>query len=303
MRVFITGGTGLIGSKISAALIARGDKPVIVTRNALSAAKKMGNEPDFVEANPKHSGEWMKEIDGCDAVINLAGENLFAHRWNSIFKTELRNSRIFVTENLVNGINQATEKPKMFISTSAIGFYGDVPSGELGEDSSAGNDFVAKLVSDWESIASELDDAEVRTAILRVGVVLALESGALKQMLPPFKAGVGGRVGTGKQWMSWIHVDDLVKLYLTVLDERRYSGIINATAPVPVTNQQFSNSLAKALHRPCFFPVPKFALGLLYGEAAEIITGGQRVIPRRARNLGFTYDYPTIDEALGNLLA
>ena len=243
----------------------------------------------------------MDEVDGCDAVINLAGEHIFAHRWSTLQKTKIRNSRIFSTWNVVHAIAAAEQKPKVLLTTSAIGYYGNIPEGELDETSPPSDDFLAKLTADWDSAALEAESHGVRVALIRVGVVLSTEGGALKQMLPPFKMGLGGRVGSGKHWVSWIHLDDLVAIYLRALDDHKLNGPINATGPVPVTNSQFSKELAGALHRPCCLPMPESVLRMALGEVADVVIGGQRVIPRKLRRAHFEFKYPTCGDAMRSL--
>ena len=298
MRLFLTGATGLIGGKLVRALLARDDRLVILTRDVDQAREKLGKEPEFVEGNPVEFGDWAEHVSGCDAVLNLAGEHIFSKRWNEVHKIKLRNSRIFTTANLVRAIEQASQRPRTLVSTSAVGYYGDVPSGELDEESPPGDDFMARLCRDWETTALEAERLDVRVVVIRVGVVLASEGGALEQMSKPFKLGVGGPIGSGRQWVSWIHIDDLINIYLRAIDDGKLRGPLNGTGPVPVNNKQFSKSLAAALHRPCLAPVPPFALKLALGEVAQIITTGQRVVPRKLRRTDFRFQHATCDEAL-----
>jgi uncharacterized protein (TIGR01777 family) len=218
-------------------------------------------------------------------------------------KQELRDSRIVSTRRVVEAIGAAAHRPQALVNASAIGFYGDVPEGELTEKSAAGSDFLAGLCIDWEAAAWEARHYNVRVAAVRVGVVLARHGGALAKMITPFRLGLGGPVGSGRQWVSWIHLDDMVSVFLLALDHPEASGPINGTAPEPLRNKAFSRCLAESLRRPCLFPVPGFALRLRFGEVAEVITGGQRVLPARLEQLGFQFRFPTCAAAMADLFA
>ena len=250
-------------------------------------------------------GPWTEKIDACDAVIHLAGENVFGRRWNSAFKKLLVDSRVKSTQNIANAILRkpvsAAGQPKILVNASAIGIYGPRGDEEITEDAAPGNDFLARLCIDWENAAHSVESAGVRSVQVRVGVVLDKEGGALAKLLTPFKMGVGGPVGSGKQWLAWIHHDDLVGLFLFALDNPAARGPMNGTAPHPVTNKDFSTALGKALHRPSFLWTPGFALRVGLGEAADIITSGRRVVPKRALDLGFAFTYPTIDAGLAQI--
>lgn len=299
MRVFLTGGTGLIGCDLVSALLKRGDQPIVLTRDPNHARSRITNtNVRFVTGDPQTPGDWMHEIDGCQAVVNLAGRPVFAKRWNGVEKTVVRNSRVFSTWNVVKAIEKASVKPSVLVSTSAVGYYGDVPERELTEASPAGKDFMAQLCADWEAAARGAEPLGVRVAIIRVGVVLDRYEGALKQMLFPFKLGLGGPVGMGQRWMSWIHVQDLVALYLLALDNPAIQGPLNGTAPEPVRNWTFSKELASALGRPCLFPVPPFALQAMFGEVSQVVLSSQRAFPKAAEQAGFTFKYKTCREAM-----
>lgn len=302
MRIFLTGATGLIGVPLVSRLLARGDQPVVLSRRLADAAK-LWQGVETVEGNPQQAGPWTNQVDGCQAVINLAGEPIFGKRWNDQQKQALRDSRIVSTQNLVQAIAVARSRPGVLVNASAIGFYGDVPEGELTEKSAPGNDFLARLCADWEAAAQEARQHEVRVAPVRVGVVLAKDGGALKQMLLPFKLGLGGPVGNGKQWVSWVHLDDMVNIFLTALDHPEANAPINGAAPEPLRNKAFSKCLASALHRPCLFPVPKLAVRLKFGEVADVVIGGQRVLPARLEQLGYKFQYPTCQSAMDALFS
>lgn len=301
MRVFLTGGTGLVGTRIVKKLVERGDQPVVLTRNANKAQKTFGSGVEIVEGNPKEAGEWVHIASGCEGAINLAGANLFDKRWNDSFKQEMRESRLLTTEHLVQAMAaqpSATGKAKALVSTSAIGYYGPQEEEELTEDNPPGSDYMAKLCLDWEKQAMEASEKGVRVTLPRVGIVLDKEGGALATLWTPFKLGIGGKVGSGKQWMSWIHHEDLTNLYLFLLDNENAQGPYNATAPNPVRNKEFTKALGRAMKRPTILPVPAFMLRLALGEVADVVAKGQRVLPKKALDQGFSFQFPQIEEAL-----
>jgi uncharacterized protein (TIGR01777 family) len=277
MRVTITGASGLIGSKLVAALEQRGDE---VTKVSLR-----NGPPD-----PAH-------LAGRDAIVHLAGENV-AQRWTEEARRAIRESRERGTRELVDAIAQADPKPRALISSSAVGYYGPHGDERLDEDSPPGHDFLAEVCVVWEREADKAAELGLRVVKVRTGVVLDKSGGALSKMLLPFKLGGGGPVAGGGQYMPWIHVDDVVGIYLRAIDDPAWRGAVNATAPEPVTNKAFSKALGHALHRPAVAPIPGAAIRLLYGDMAEIVTKGQRVVPRRTLELGYTYQHPALDEAL-----
>jgi uncharacterized protein (TIGR01777 family) len=306
MRVFVMGGTGLVGSRLMKRLMDRGDVPVLLTRRYGTARQMFGPEVQLVEGDPMQPGDWMSGIDDCDAVINLTGENVFNRRWGTAFKTLLYDSRINSTRHAVEALKRKPKRvdgtPKILVNASAIGIHGPHGDEELTEDSPPGSDFLAQLCVDWEKEARKAEEAGVRVAMIRVGIVLDREGGALRQMMGPFKWFIGGPVASGRQYMSWIHQEDLCGLFLLALDKREAAGPVNGTAPNPVTNKVFSQALGRALNRPSFMWVPGFMLRLRFGEVANVISQGQRVLPKRALGLGYTFKFPTIDEALADIL-
>jgi uncharacterized protein (TIGR01777 family) len=307
MRVFVMGGTGLIGTRLLGRLRERGDSVMLLTRRPAGARARFGGDCTIVEGNPMQTGRWMDEVTGCDAVINLVGESIFARRWNEEFKVLLRESRVKSTANVVQALAKnsrtAAGTPRVLVNASAIGYYGPHGDEELTETGPPGDDLLARLTVDWEQAARGAEAAGVRVAIVRVGVVLDKAGGALGQMLTPFKLGIGGPVASGKQWLSWIHHEDIVGILLQALDHAGAAGPINGTAPNPVTNKAFSKALGRALHRPAFLPIPAFGMRLRFGEVAEILTTGQRVLPRRALELGYSFHFPEIDGALASVLS
>ncbi|HXG08316.1 MAG TPA: TIGR01777 family oxidoreductase [Gemmataceae bacterium] len=305
MRVFITGGTGLIGSRLIARLSERRDSVVLLTRRPAEVRERFA-ACTLVEGDPTRPGPWMDAVNDCDAVINLAGENLFHRRWNESFKALIRDSRLRSTDHVVQALAKsprtAAGNPRVLVNASAIGYYGPHGDEELTEDSPPGDDFLARVCVDWEKAALAGERLGLRVAVIRIGVVLAKEGGALGPLLTPFRLGLGGRIGSGRQWMSWIHRDDLVGLFLLALDNASATGPINGTAPNPVTNAEFTRALGRVLRRPTILPTPAFALRLILGEVADVVTTGQRVLPQRALALGYQFRFTNLDAALTDLL-
>ncbi len=314
MRVFLTGGTGLIGRRIVERLVARGDEPVILSRRSDEVRReKAMRSLRFVQGDPAIPGGWEESVDGCDAVINLAGHNLFADRWNERVKHLIRDSRVHATERVVKAIAAAATKPKTLVQASAIGYYGPHGDEELTEASPPGSDFLARVCREWEEAAAPVEGMGLRVAKVRTGIVLAKDEGPLGVMTPIFKLGLASPVGSGhhplgagkgEQWMSWIHLDDIAGLFLAALDNSAASGPINGTAPNPVRNVDFSKALAKSLHRP-MIPIgpPDFGLRAMLGEVADVVTKGQKVLPTKAQSLGYHFQYPTLPEALAQIFA
>jgi uncharacterized protein (TIGR01777 family) len=307
MRVFVMGGTGLVGSRLLARLRQRQDDVVLLTRRPEVGRQKLGETGAVVEGDPMTPGAWQERAADCDAVINLVGEGIFNRRWSADFKKLLYDSRIRAAEHVVQALRSqprtASGGNKALVNASAIGYYGPRDDEELTEASPAGDDFLAHLCVDWEKAALAARPAGVRVAIVRIGVVLDKEGGALRQMLTPFKWFIGGPVGSGRQWLSWIHHDDLVGLLLLALDNAQVSGPLNGAAPNPVTNRDFSHALGRALGRPSFLRTPRLMLRLGLGQVAGLITTGQRVLPRRALELGYSFRFPAVAEALAAVLA
>ncbi len=313
MRVFVTGGTGLIGRHLVKRLLERGDQPVILSRRADEVRRDRSMRGhQFVQGDPTSSGAWESAVDGCDAVITLAGHGIFTKRWNPSIKRQIRDSRVYATEHVVRAIANAKKRPAVLVQGSAIGYYGIRGDEELTEESNSGSDFMAVVCREWEDAVHPAELLGVRVPIVRTGIVLAKGEGALGVMTPIFKAGgaapigSGGTMkpGTGQQWMSWIHLDDIVGIFLFALDNERAMGPINGTSPNPVRNAEFAKKLASVLHRPCL-PVgpPDAVLNVILGQVAEIVTTGQRVLPTKARELGYHFKYPHLLEALRDVFA
>ena len=289
MKITVTGASGLIGTRLVERLRARGDEVATLSRDPSS--------PGAVRWLPEQEAAPAAALSGSHAVIHLAGENV-AQRWSGDAKRRIRSSRELGTRNLVAGIAAADPRPRVLVSSSAVGYYGPHGDEELDERAPAGDDFLAEVCVIWEREAQRATELGLRVVNVRTGVVLDRDGGALAKMLPFFKLGVGGPVAGGAQYMPWIHVDDVVGIYLAALDDEAWEGPVNASAPEPVTNKTFSRALGRALHRPAFAPVPGLAVKVLYGEMAEIVTKGQRVVPRRAQEHGYAFAHPDLDEAL-----
>jgi uncharacterized protein (TIGR01777 family) len=311
MRVTVTGATGLIGRALVPALQALGAEVTVLTREPARARAALDAPADTpLEAvgwEPLSEPAPREALAGRDAVLHLAGEPV-AQRWSGRAKRAIRESRVIGTRNLLDGLRAAGEadterRPRTLVSSSAIGYYG--PHGEepLDEETPPGNDFLARVCVAWEQEASRASELGMRVVHLRTGVVLDAGGGALGKMLPPFRLGVGGPVAGGRQYVSWIHVEDLVGMMLTALEQDSWSGPVNGTAPEPVTNRVFSKALGRVLGRPALLPVPALALHLLYGEMAEIVTTGARAVPAKPLVLGYEFRHPALEGALRSALA
>ncbi len=306
MRVLVTGGTGLIGARLVAQLRQRGDQPVVLTRRPAAAQQMFGPACELVEGDPIQPGDWQAKVETCDAVINLAGENIFNRRWSASFKELLIDSRIKATRHVVEALRRnpkrADGSPRVLVNASAIGYYGPHGDEELTEQSPPGSDFLAKLCVEWEKTAQEAQQEGLRVALVRVGIVLDRRGGALPKMLMPFEFFAGGPIGNGRQWMSWIHHEDMVGLFLLGLDHPQSSGPLNGTAPNPVTNKEFAKTLGGVLHRPSLLPAPVLGMRLMLGEVADVVATGQRVLPSVPLRLGYQFKYPMLQWALADIL-
>jgi uncharacterized protein len=301
VKVLVTGASGFIGSALCDALLARDDSVVGLTRDPREA---LHTNPSVVwhAWQPHLERPPAEAFEGVDGVVNLIGERI-DQRWTDESKRRIVESRRTATHNLVQAIGGLERKPKVLISQAAIGYYGDRGEAIVDESSEPGEGFDSEVVQDWEKAAHEVEGSGVRLVVVRTGHVLDPRGGMLGRMLPPFKLGVGGPLAGGDQYMSWIHIDDEIGILLWALDEEKVSGTINATAPNPVSNRELSHALGRALGRPAVLPVPGITLDLMFGrEFGKVLRGGQRVMPRRALELGFEFQYPDIDVALGNLL-
>ena len=302
MRVLVTGASGLIGSAVCDALLARGDALVGLTRDP-ERARATNPTITWHAWNPALERPPAEALEGVDRVINVIGEEI-NQRWTEEAKRRIRDSRVQATRNLVQAISSADPRPKVLVSQSAVGYYGDRGDAIVDEETAAGSSFDAGVCVDWEAEAREAENAGLRVIVTRSAPILDKRAGLLKQLLPPFKLGLGGPIAGGSQYLPWIHIDDEVRILLWALDDERVSGTINASAPEPVTNREFSRTLGRVLRRPAVMPVPKLAVAVMRGgELADTVAGGQRVIPRRALDLGFEFRYRELEPALRAALA
>ncbi len=303
MRVFVTGGTGLIGRHLAAELEAGGHSVVVLTRNAAAARDLLPATISLVEGDPNVRGPWQEAISSADAVVSLAGEPIFGRRWTKARKEMIRASRVNSTENVVEAMAHFAPGAKTLISGSGIGYYGFHEDEEICEGSAPGADFLAQVGVEWEAAACKAKEAGIRVVLLRTGVVLAREGGALKQMTLPFRLHLGGRIGSGSKWISWIHIEDLVGVIVFALDSEGVEGPINGTAPHPVTNREFAKVLGSVLGRKSWLPVPRIFLRIAMGQVADLAARGQRVLPQKALAAGYRFRYPDLFSALSQLLA
>ncbi len=306
MKVAITGATGFVGSRLVEKLKAEGHQILVLTRNQ-ERAKRIFPASAFPNLEifayrPAESGDWQQSIADCDAVVNLAGEPI-AERWTPEHKKAILESRQLGTRKIVEAIALADPKPSVLINPSAIGYYGTSETATFDEDSPGGNDFLAEVCKKWEAEAQKVKEAGVRLVILRTGIVLDKDGGALAKMLPPFKLFAGGPLGSGRQWFSWIHRDDLVNLIVEALKRPDIEGTFNATAPNPVRMNQFCQTLGEVMNRPSWLPVPAFALETLLGEGAKVVLEGQQVLPKKIQSIAFQYQYPTLKSALEGIIS
>lgn len=299
MKIVIAGGTGFLGSALTSALDRAGHECVVLTRSAGTDAP--GHARAVVwKPDGTATGGWAREIDGADGVINLSGEPLPAKRWTPSQKAKLLSSRVLPTRSLVQAIAAAAVKPRVLLNASGIAFYAD--SDRLVDESApAGTGFLQDLAVAWEGEARKAEALGTRVVLLRSGVVIHAEGGALPQLLPPFRFGVGGPLGNGRQYWAWIHRDDWVRMVVWALENEAVRGPLNVAAPEPAQQRDIARAIGRALHRPAFMPAPGIALELLLGEmAGEMLLASQRAVPRQARELGFTWTFPTLDAAIGD---
>lgn len=301
-RVLITGGSGFVGRRLASELLARGDHVSVLTRNVKKARAELPLSVRVIAWNPDKLGPWADELSVVDAVVHLAGENV-AQRWTDKAKRAIEESRWTSTRVLVEAMAQAKVKPKALVCASAVGYYGARPGDEaLDEEAAPGNDFLANVVLKWEEAAREAEKHGIRSVQLRIGIVLGEGGGPLEKLVMPFKLGVGGHVGDGKQVISWVHRDDVVGMILMALDNDSVSGPVNVVSPNAVTGKEMAEAIGVVMGRSSWLPVPNFAIGLLMGEASVIVTTGQRVEPKRAVELGYEFRYARLLPALESIL-
>ncbi|NET08600.1 MAG: TIGR01777 family protein [Merismopedia sp. SIO2A8] len=305
MKVAVTGATGFVGRRLVEKLQEQQHDIVVFTRNGTNAGTIFPTSAfpnvEIVAYTPTRSGPWQASISGCDGVVNLAGEPIAEGRWTSKRKQEIMESRQIGTEKVVEAIAQASRKPSVLISSSAIGYYGTSETATFDEASTPGSDFLAEVCKNWEAAAQKVTESGTRLVIIRTGIVLAM-GGAIAKMYTPFQLFAGGPIGSGQQWVSWIHRDDLVALILRALSDSNICGVLNGTAPNPVRMSEFCREMGGVMNRPSWLPVPSFALEALLGDGAQVVLSGQQVLPKQTLATGFTYQYPTIAPALKEIL-
>lgn len=302
MRIVVSGGSGLIGGALVESLTRAGWEAVILSR-APARLGHLSRRVRAVEWDAQSSeGAWREVCEGADALVHLAGENLAAGRWTAARKERMWRSRVASGEALAAGLQGLSRPPKVFLQASGVGYYGAHGSEELDERAATGEGFICELSRAWEGASRGVEALGVRRAVLRTGMVLSADGGALPKLVLPFRFFAGGWMGNGKQWISWIHIADLVAAMRFLIDSDEASGPFNLTAPQPVENRTMAREIGRALRRPSWLPVPAFALNLLLGEMATVLLTGQRAIPRRLLDLGYRFHYSTLDRALANLL-
>jgi len=302
MNIFITGGSGFIGSSLIDALLKRGHCLTILTRFPKKCDRLINvSGVSLLEGDPSKKGDWQNYVSGNQCLINLAGESIFS-RWTEKRKQLIWESRVFTTRNLVEALEEERGKDISLFSASGAGYYGFSGNQDFHEKMGPGSDFLADLAKEWENEAAKASKKGIRVISMRLGMVLGKNGGGLARMLPFFRCGIGGRIGDGNQWISWIHIKDLVNALLFLINKPSLSGPVNFTSPNPLRNRDLVKSLAAALHRPAFLPIPGLMIKLVGGDLAEALLNGQRVFPEKLLENGFTFSFPEIDGALGNLL-
>lgn len=306
MKIAITGATGFVGSRLTAQLIKEGHHVVVLTRS-LETAQTLFPAAAFpnleiVAYTPQAPGDWQSCLSGCDGVVNLAGAPIAEQRWTPARKQDILESRSLGTQTLVAAIAQANPRPKVLVNASAIGYYGTSETAAFTESDAPGADFLAQVCQQWEAAARVVEESGVRLVIPRIGIVLG-NGGAIAKMIPPFRMFAGGPIGTGRQWFSWIHREDLVKFIIEALQNPQVQGVYNATAPQPQRMGEFCKVLGQAMGRPSWLPVPNFVLETLLGDGAIVVLEGQQVLPKALESLGFTYQYPEAAGAIAEVLS
>ncbi len=302
-KILVTGATGLIGKSIVDKLIKRGDEIVVLTRLPVTAKKILPSVKRFIgfDYNKKITDDLSSAINESDAIIHLAGENIMAKRWTKEHKKIVLESRVKSTSKLVEAIMKEKKKPKTFISASAVGYYGS-RFDEVDERSAKGSGFLSDVTDVWEKSTLQLDELGIRRVNIRIGIVFANDGGALPKLVTPFKFFIGGSLGSGKQWVPWIHINDLTDIFLYTLDNENINGAVNAVAPNPVTMNELSNTIGKILHRPSILKIPSFILKIILGESASSILDGAKVVPDKLKSAGYEFQFKYLKDALTDLL-
>ncbi len=300
MKILITGGTGFVGTQLTSRLIQDGNEVTILTRSG-KGSEKGSTGISYLQGDPTRKGPWQEAIKDHDAIINLAGASIFS-KWTEEHKKAIRETRVSTTQNIVEGIPPHPEKKITLFSTSAVGYYGFCGDEELSENSPPGNDFLARIALEWEGEALKARGKGARVVITRFGIVMGEKGGALSQMIPLFKKYIGGPIGSGRQWFSWVHIKDLAEAFVFLIKHPEIPGPVNVCSPNPVRNKDLAKALGKALHRPSFLPAPGFMVKLVLGEFGSVILEGQRVIPRKLLDSGFRFQYLDIEKALQSIV-
>ncbi len=298
MKILITGASGLVGTELQKSFAAKGYQMLLASRSEPKDDKQIQWSIEEGFTDPE-------KLEGIDAVVHLAGESVSGGlRWTDEKKKAIRDSRVLGTRNVVDAISKLKNKPKVFVASSAIGFYGERGDEEVTESMAAGDNFLAEVCKQWEAESRRAEDAGIRTVLLRTGIVLSKDGGALGTMLTPFKLGVGGVVGSGKQWMSWISMEDEIAIINFVIENETIRGAVNAVSPNPVTNQEFTKTLGEVLYRPTFLPLPEFAVSMVFGEMGDaLLLASTKVIPKRLTDAGFEFKYPDLKPAIEKAVA
>ncbi len=294
MKILITGSTGLLGTELQKSFTDKGYE-------LLLASRKEPRDDKHIQWSIEEGFTDPDKLEGVDVVVHLAGENVSGLRWTDEKKKAIHDSRVLGTRNVVDAISKLKKKPKVFVASSAIGFYGERGEEEVTESSAAGDNFLAGVCKEWEAESRRAEDAGIRTVLLRTGIVLSKDGGALASMLTPFKLGVGGVVGSGKQWMSWISLEDEIAVINYVIENENIRGAVNAVSPNPVTNHDFTKILGDVLYRPTFLPLPEFAVSMIFGEMGDaLLLASTKVMPKRLEDAGFEFKHPNLKEAIEN---
>jgi uncharacterized protein (TIGR01777 family) len=300
MKILMSGGTGFVGTQLTSRLVQEGHEVTILTRSRTGAEKAIPGI-SYLQGDPTQKGPWQRAIENHEIIINLAGASIFS-KWTEGHKKAIRESRVNITQNIVEGIPSHPQRQFTLFSTSAVGYYGFCGDEELTEESPHGEGFLAKIAVEWEGEALKARDKGARVVITRLGIVLGEKGGALSQMIPLFKKYIGGPIGSGRQWFSWVHIKDLAAAFVFLMKHPEISGAVNLCSPNPVRNEDLAKALGKVLHRPSFIPAPGFMVKLVLGEFGSVILEGQRVIPRRLLENGFVFQYADINRALQSIV-
>jgi uncharacterized protein len=297
MKVLITGASGLIGQALQKSFEEKG-------YDLLLASRKAPADDRHIQWSIEDGFADLDKLEGIDAVVHLAGESVSGLRWTDEKKKAIRDSRVLGTRNVVDAISKLKQRPKVLIAASAIGFYGERGDEEVTESSAIGDNFLAGVSREWEAESRRAEDAGIRTVLLRTGIVLSKEGGALATMLTPFKLGVGGVIGSGKQWMSWISLDDEIAIINFAIENENLRGAVNAVSPNPVTNEEFTKTLGEVLYRPTFLPLPEFAVSMVFGEMGDaLLLASTKVLPKRLEDAGFEFKYPKLKAAIEHAIS